>query len=219
MRRLLIVAPTALAGVLLIACSGGNSDDRSPTPPASATTAPATATTAAASATPTPAAASATATRPAVTPTRTPIPGYDMNPKATPKDQPGGTKSILVAVRTASRVEDGGTDRIVFEFSGGRPEASAEYRPAISRCGPGDTLDLAGFRPMLVTFFNTDAHNEQGQVTVTTALGATVVLKLVKQSCDFEALVQYGLGVDAMRPFKMFTLDSPPRVVIDILNK
>ncbi len=218
MRGTLLATLVAVTAALSFGCAGDD-DDKEATPP----TQPASATMPAVTAASQPPSATATRTQPPATPrpaaTRTPIPGYDLNPKATPKDQPGGTKSILVAVRTASRVEDGGTDRIVFEFSGGRPEASAEYRPAISRCGPGDTLDLAGFRPMLVTFFNTDAHNEQGQVTVTTALGATVVLKLVKQSCDFEALVQYGLGVDAMRPFKMFTLDSPPRVVIDILNK
>ncbi|MFN0095148.1 MAG: hypothetical protein ACKVVT_10295 [Dehalococcoidia bacterium] len=220
MSRLLIVGILAMVGAMLLAACG---DDDEATPTATASASPS-ASPATVAPSPSPSAAPATPTRPASTSTVAPSPaktapaGYSTSAQTTAAKQPGGQKSILVAVRSSNRIEDGGTDRIVFEFTGGLPEARLEYRQSISRCGPGDTLDLGGFTPLLVSFLNTDAHNQQGQVTVTTSLGDTKVLKQVKTACDFEALVQYGLGVQGVRVYKLSTLENPPRVIVDIVN-
>jgi hypothetical protein len=147
------------------------------------------------------------------------VPGFDLNPKSTVAKPATGPVVILREVRSAKQTADGGFERITFEFSGGLPSASVRYVPSVTRCGPGDTLDLGNNKAMLVSFKNTDGHNQQGQSTVTLNLGATDNIKQVKGACDFEAVVEYGVGVANQRPFRVFTLENPPRVVVDIANQ
>jgi hypothetical protein len=64
------------------------------------------------------------------------------------------------------------------------------------------------------------AHTEAGEPTVrersrTPGLPALVGLKLI---CDFEAVVELVAGLSSRTQYRVFTLDSPARIVIDVLH-
>ena len=194
--------------VLLAACGGdeGPSPSRSPTPAATAT------------ATPLP-----------------PIDGTVTGEGPPPSTDPYHIKSnpdpllppnfpVLKDVRVGAHPEQGGWDRIVFEFEGGRPAGDIEYVNGISGCGSGLPLALRGSAVLKVKFTPANAHDEQGQVSIKgqqgkvppSVTGPGNVILESKQNCDFEAEVTWALGVSTKRPFRVFLLDNPTRVVIDV---
>ena len=64
------------------------------------------------------------------------------------------------------------------------------------------------------------AHNDSGESTVDVReidLGGTAITE-AEGTCDLEALVAWVVGVTGQRPFKVFELSGPPRLVIDIAN-
>lgn len=138
------------------------------------------------------------------------------SPAAAKTTQATHTTPQLVAVRAASHP---GFDRVVLEFSGGLPEVRrAEYVDALHADGSGARLRIAGAAVLQLTVFQAVGHDEQtGRDTspgrVVTALPNVVELV---QSGDFEATVSYGVGLVQRRPFTLFTLGSPSRVVLDV---
>ena len=132
------------------------------------------------------------------------------------RERPIAGAATLVGVR-AARHED--FDRIVFEFAEGRPGFHVEYvdRP-VRDCGAGEVVPVAGDGWLLVRFTPANAHDEEGRATAgerRMSVGLPVVLEVVR-ICDFEAVVEYVLGVAAPHRYRVVELESPPRVVIDI---
>jgi hypothetical protein len=78
-------------------------------------------------------------------------------------------------------------------------------------------VPVAGRAVLQVRFEQAQAHDEAGEVTAPDriAFGLPNVLTAVR-SGDFEAVTIYGIGVARQQPFRLFTLDNPARVVIDI---
>ena len=113
---------------------------------------------------------------------------------------------------------DGGYDRIVFEFAAGRPAGRVEYVTSAAQCGSGQTVDPQGSATLFVHFQATNAHNDQGQLTIpgTTIAGpGTSILQSIS-ICDFEAVVQWAVGTNGRKPFVVSLLDNPSRVVVDV---
>lgn len=169
------------------------------------------------------------------TATATPFPPVD---GTVPAQGTGGTDPVdiksnpdpvsgaatLVDVRVGAHPEQGGWDRIVFEFKDVRPAGRVDYVSGVSGCGSGLPVALPGSAVLRVKFGATNAHDEQGRVTIKGQPGnvppqvsgpGNAILQS-KQSCDFEALVEWGVGVRARQPFRVFLLDNPTRVVIDV---
>ena len=44
------------------------------------------------------------------------------------------------------------------------------------------------------------------------------ILREVASAGDFEQVISYGAGLVKQRPFRVFTLKAPPRIVIDIAH-
>ncbi len=121
----------------------------------------------------------------------------------------------LVAVRTAHHP---GFDRITFEFSGPRPGHRIGYVAQLVEDASGKPVQLAGGAAINVIFQGANAHDDQGQPTVSPRRFEPGLpsLKEVAQIGDFEAVVTYGLGVDHRVPFKVLELSNPSRIAIDI---
>jgi hypothetical protein len=68
-----------------------------------------------------------------------------------------------------------------------------------------------------VSFQATNAHTEAGQPTTPRQIaGPGGVIVQGQLSCDFEAQVEWAIGVKAKQRFKVTRLSSPTRLVIDI---
>jgi hypothetical protein len=126
--------------------------------------------------------------------------------------------ATLTDVRVGAHPENGGWDRIVFEFADVRPEGQVRYVESAAQCGSGDDVDLPGEATLLVSFVAANAHTEAGQPTVSKRqiVGPGNVILESRQVCDFEAHVDWAIGVKSKKNFKVTLLQNPTRVVIDV---
>ena len=93
-----------------------------------------------------------------------------------------------------------------------------QYVPRVIHDGSGDVVQLRGTRRLRVILRPARAHTE--------AAGAALVPNVVNANCpqllqvrsagDFEGVVTYGIGVRQLRPFRVFRLTGPTRIVVDI---
>ena len=126
--------------------------------------------------------------------------------------------ATLADVRVGAHPEQGGWDRIVFEFKDVRPGGVVEYRDEAFGCGSGLPVQVPGREILFVRFEFANAHDDNGQLTIdsTEVNGpGNSILKAV-ESCDFEAIVEWTIGVSGLKNFKVSLLENPTRVVIDV---
>lgn len=133
----------------------------------------------------------------------------------------GGTQgrgaATLLAVRTARQ---DGFDRIVFEFDTQVPQWRVDYVDSPQHeCGSGEEVRLEGDAWLQVDFEATNAHTEDGRATgaprhVADPPGAN--LRELHRTCDFEAQVQYVIGVGSPNRYRAFQLSGPARLVVDV---
>ena len=123
---------------------------------------------------------------------------------------------VLVAVRAAHR---DGVDRVVFEFRGGVPaDRQVEYVDRLFADGSGRRVRVAGRALLRVRFEPAQAHTDAGAPTAAprrVAFALPNVLTAVR-SGDFEAVTTYGLGLAKRTRVRVTTLQSPPRVVVEV---
>ena len=129
--------------------------------------------------------------------------------------------ATLTAVRTAAR--EGGYERIAFEFDGdSAPGYTIEYASDTPRqCGSGHAMDVAGGAHLVIRMRPARAHD-----TGPGGRGSTIEsrdrrlgdgpTRHLTLSCDFEAVVEWVLGLDERRPYRAFTLTAPARLVVDV---
>ena len=128
--------------------------------------------------------------------------------------------ALLSAVRTG-RQEN--FERVVFELSDqglGIPAYHVEYidKPLIE-CGSGEQVFPEGDAWLEVRMEPLDAHTQEGQPTVphrpvrTTGLENVTALYL---TCDFEAVTTLVIAVRSPGRFRVFDLESPRRIVVDV---
>jgi hypothetical protein len=213
MQRFCLLSPALiLLPILALACNSGEE----PAPIPTATAQAATATRPPATNPPQP---GATPTLPPVEGTIDPLGFGSTDPvtvKANP-DPPVGV-SLLTALRTGAHPEQGGWDRIVFEFQGSLPYADIRYVPAVMQCGSGAPVQVTGTNILLVRLQPANAHTEAGQPTLPsqTIPGPGNAVLQGRSACDFEAHVDWAFGIKGMQRFKVTTLTNPSRLVIDV---
>lgn len=135
----------------------------------------------------------------------------------TERKHKGGGVAILRAVRTAAHSS---FDRVVFEFEGSSlPGYQIEYidRP-IRQCGSGRVVPLAGDGWLRVRLEPANAHTEQGEPTITDRERRPnhPNLKELKLICDFEAQVEWVLGLGSPNRYRVLELSKPARLVMDV---
>lgn len=231
LRLTLLVMPVLAAFV--VACGGGNNGADTPTSIPSIA-APTDTATVEATATIAPAATDTPVSTETPEATASPAPndgtvfpeGFgstDPFPMKSNPDPSTGTY-ILNDVRVGAHPEQGGWDRIVFQFQdvagvpGAHPAGSIEYVDSASQCGSGMPVEVKGNAILAVRFEATQAHDDNGQLTIASTKIAgpgNSILQAVSY-CDFEGIVQWAIGVPSKQRFKVTYLANPSRVVIDI---
>lgn len=135
-----------------------------------------------------------------------------------PVEGPGAGEppALLTDVRTEAAE---GADRIIFEFQTGRPSYVITYRdPPITDCGSGETEEIAGSAFLVVGFVATNAHNEAGEPTIdaTELRPALPALAEAQLICDFEADVQWALGLEGEATFTVIERENPYALILEI---
>ena len=211
--RFMLFAAAMAASALVLAACGEDGAKPTATAASTSTGAPPTAgASATAARTPTPVPATATPAATASTGATTPV--------ETPARAPSGFTgaALLRDVRIGVHPEDGGWDRIVFEFTGALPAARVEYVPSVAACGSGQPVTVPGTATLAVTFRGAAAHNGAGQVTFAqqTIAGPGKTILQARQTCDFEAVLAWAAGIASRQNFKVSQLENPYRLVIDV---
>jgi hypothetical protein len=220
MRRLMFIPASAvlLALPILAACGDDNS---AKTPTHTPTTAVASAT-AGGSSTPAPTTSPATTaspTTPAADGTVDPLGAGQQTPWTVKSDpDPSSAVVVLTDVRMGVHPEEGGWERIVFEFEGAqRPAATIQYATKATACGSGEAVSIDGTAILEVAIVGADAHDASGKATVPKTIdGPGTTVKGGQLTCDFEAHVTWDFGLTAKHNFKVTTLTNPTRIVVDV---
>lgn len=130
-------------------------------------------------------------------------------------DQPSG--SLISAIRVARQT---GVDRVVFEFEGEVPPIEASYgsAPSSGECVPPDAegpaflnLRIRSSTQEPVAGGFRSSYDGPERVTGDTAAVSSLVL-----ACDFEGFVFAAISLVGERPFALYALSDPGRLVIDI---
>jgi hypothetical protein len=147
-------------------------------------------------------------------------PKFEGTSRIIEKKRPGSEPVVLKAVRTGKHDL---FDRVVFEFAGNDiPGYHVEYidKP-VRDCGAGEVVPLAGQGFLLVKLQPAQAHTEAGVATIQNRqqTPGLPIIKELKLICDFEAEVQWALGLSSPNRYRVVELSHPARLVIDIAHK
>lgn len=129
----------------------------------------------------------------------------------------GPTAPPVATLHTVRTAAHDGFDRIVFAYDGPIPGVRARYDDAPTRCGSGEPAALGTPAALAVSMQPAAAHTDAGEPTVSApdASGLAMVQRLAS-TCDFEGEVAWALGVEERRPYRVFTLSDPSRIVVDV---
>lgn len=212
LRRGVSAGALAVALLLTAACGSGDdvdlADQGSPIPSPTATDEPA--------ATPTPT-SEATAGQAGT-------PAFDGTTEEVVIDGGQGEIAVLEEVRAAAH---DGFDRVVWEFAtGGAPTVEVGYDDEPLEPGRGEPIEVAGATSLVM--------RAQPAVDLATQLhapdeeaydgperlegGGTRLVTEVVRMGDFEANLQWAVGLDGRQPFRVDVLQDPLRVVVDIAH-
>ena len=141
--------------------------------------------------------------------TATTAPTEEQIPFETPattfsKEPPGIEPPLLADVRAA---RNEGFDRVVFEFEGDEmPGYEVSYVEGVTECGSGAPVELTGEAVVSVVIRPANAHDEAGNETVPRDVPTegTAAVREVRNFCDFEAVVGYGISLSGVRPLPCF---------------
>ncbi|MGQ0773307.1 MAG: AMIN-like domain-containing (lipo)protein [Pseudonocardiales bacterium] len=111
-------------------------------------------------------------------------------------------------------------DRIVLDFSGGRPPVRSEFVDELKQ-DPSDRIEwLTGCAFAQVRMQGAAAHDDAGNATYlgpqkfrTRNLSNVMAVAITG---DFEAVLSIGIGMRKQTSVTVFTLTGPDRVVIDV---
>jgi len=119
-----------------------------------------------------------------------------------------------------------GHDRVTFEFANAVPGYDIRYveRPVIAD-GSGQEIAVSGSAVLRARFepaLDADLTKEDAPRTYRGPVrlsprDAKIVVELVRTG-GFEAVLTWAIGTKQKAPFKVSTLDDPPRVVVDVAS-
>ncbi|MGI8776484.1 MAG: AMIN-like domain-containing (lipo)protein [Acidimicrobiales bacterium] len=130
-----------------------------------------------------------------------------------------GATALLTAVRTAAQ---NGFDRVTFEFANRLPGYAVDYiaRPVLQD-GSGTEMVVEGTAVLSVRMtpasgFDLSGGGKATYTGPTRIKAAAPKLVEVVQAGDFEGNLTWVAGVKTKSGFRVSTLESPPRLVVDI---
>ena len=210
-RRLASVLPAvALAAAFLSGCGGGDDDaGAGATSAAPSSSAPATTSGAAASSTP--------ATADDSSGDAPPFPA-----DTSPDTGVASAGSFVTVTKVRTGLHDG-FDRVVFEAEGtGTPGWDVRYVDEASGQGKGDNIPVEGEAILQVTITGVGYPTETGieeydGSSPLPGAGTEVVTEVVWDS-TFEGTSVAFVGLTEKTPFRVYLLESPTRVVLDVAH-
>jgi hypothetical protein len=141
-----------------------------------------------------------------------------------PVSATGDAATIALLERVALGSHEG-YDRVVFQFRNALPGYRVEYvEPPLRQDGSGDVVEVAGNAFVNVRMepaSGFDVGTGEGVLVYEgprripgSSAGTTAVLEVVRIG-DFEAQLNWAVGLDERTDFRVLTLDGPPRLVVD----
>ena len=126
------------------------------------------------------------------------------------------TTAYVDAVRVGSH-SDFGYDRITIEFKNGQPslvEIKPQGNTTFTQDASGQKVTLQGSKGLLIIIRGADEHTDySGPTDFKTGYQG---LQEARQMGDFEGVVQWGLGTSSSGCYRVFFLQNPARLVIDV---
>ncbi|MGM1064357.1 AMIN-like domain-containing (lipo)protein [Saccharothrix sp. Mg75] len=124
---------------------------------------------------------------------------------------------VLTGIRTGRHAD---FDRVVLDLAGHRPEFFVRCVDQLVEDGSGNPVDLPGPYFLEVRMAPAAAHDDAGTPTYTGprtfTTPALANVRAVAITGDFEANLTVGLGAARDSWHRVFLLDAPTRVVIDV---
>jgi hypothetical protein len=121
-----------------------------------------------------------------------------------------------------------GYDRVVFQFRNVLPGYRVEYvEPPLRQDGSGNVVEVAGRAFVVVRMEQASGFDlgtaegvlvYKGPRRISGAEAGTSVVREVVRIGDFEAVLNWAIGLDYRVDFRVLTLDGPPRLVVDVRN-
>jgi hypothetical protein len=131
----------------------------------------------------------------------------------------GAAGSPITDVRVGHHTEEGGFDRIVFQFEGsGIPSWTAIPKSsALFYTDPkGTPVQLEGMAGIKLTLFSIPMGSYTGLKDFDPDFPPLTQLAEARLLGDFEGYVTWGLGLERQSCKRIFTLSGPSRLVIDV---
>ncbi len=135
---------------------------------------------------------------------------------------PAQETALLKDVRVAAQ---DGFDRVVFEFDGPVPGYVVKYVPGPITQDPSDLpVSVDGDKFIVITMNPASGVSLDGDTYEEVYTGPRSIdgpgtpVEQVVHTGDFEAVLTWTLGVTGEKPFKVSTLTSPSRLVVDVAN-
>jgi hypothetical protein len=145
-------------------------------------------------------------------------------PGASTEEQRSNTTPEAAPV-TDVRYSEDPCPRIVFEFADHTPDYVVRYAsPPLTECGSGEPVPTEGWGAdaylsvRLEPSGSVDLEDPDARQTYTGPRDIDHGGRIIKHLavvCDFEAVFEWVIGLDARHGFSVVKLDDPPRVVID----
>lgn len=127
-----------------------------------------------------------------------------------------GASGRMVGVRTG-RHDD--FDRLVLVFSDRVPGYTIGYPDEpLRQCGSGRPVDMAAPALLHLHLEPASAHNQRGHSTLSERelSPGLPVIRSARLVCDYEGHVEWAVGMERRTPFRVFTLERPARLVVDV---
>lgn len=117
-------------------------------------------------------------------------------------------------------------DRLVIDFDGDPAAYRVRYVSAVTKQGSGTVLPLRGGKFLQIDVMSPTYDVRTGKPTYRPANRNELVdvrgwrtFRQVAFGGSFESVTTFGLGVRARLPFRVFTLNDPGRIVIDVAHR
>jgi len=145
-------------------------------------------------------------------------------PSTTDPQTTAPSSAAAVTVRDIRLAHHDGFDRVVFEFGGtGMPGWDVRYVDAASSQGSGEPVDVAGDAILQVSLTGVGypyatGVTEYSSRTPLTADGTDAVTE-VAYDATLEGTATAFVGATASTPFRVYLLQNPTRVVLEVSDR
>ena len=150
----------------------------------------------------------------------TDAPAFQAN---TDPDTADATSDASVTVRDIRLGRQDGFDRVVFEVGGtGAPGWDVRYVDTASSQGSGEAVDVPGHAILQVSLTGAGYPYDTGVTEYSAAgpltAGGTKSVTEVVFDATFEGTTTAFVGTEAKAPFRVYLLQNPTRVVVDVAD-